>query len=323
MSFPSSALLVHSPGADRDAIADRLRSAGLAVRTRDDGRGLAADLRATGPETCVIARAADFRSATTEDRAALEGREAVVIVGAEPAPEGFARVVREPYFVDDLLPRASAAPVDPPLPAALVRGLAHALSNRVQAIAGCLSLLELPSSGGRAAAREEALRRARLETDLCGRVAQAMAALAGRGFAAEGRSADAASSLGAEVERRGLALRCEGAATVPCDPEELALTAALLLSDHDPQAHGGVVVVAATPGRVRIELPAPADLLDGAERPAGAGLANVRRTSSLGLALARRLAQRIGGDVDAGRGPDGRPRVVLSLPVVRAAESAR
>jgi hypothetical protein len=323
MSSPSSALLVHAPGPDRDAIKDRLRAVGLAVRTQDDGRGFGDALLSLSDDVLVIARAADLKPLSAEERSLLDRRWSVVIVGEGAAPPGFRRVVHEPYFIDDLLPPRASATAEAPRAAPetetdvgpLLRGLAHAISNRVQAALGWLSLSE-PAIADRSDRRTDAARRARVEVELLGRVAQGLAVLGGRGAPPPTGDAEVAPAIAEEVRKRDVLLRVEGSPRCAvADPEELALVLALLLADHDPDAGPATVTVVSEAGGARISAPSSVAEFIGLGRLVPSFIvARMKRASTLGLALAARLAVRAGGSTAVERGADGSAQVVLRLP---------
>jgi hypothetical protein len=321
------AYLVHLPGPDRAAIADRLRSAGYVVVERDDAHAAESELFPDPPEL-VAARSDALRSAGPAAVSALRRAGAVLIAGDGDPLHGFARVVREPFFIDELLP--GRGPAAPPAAAndddwgAILRGVAHALSNRVQVAGGWSSLLEL--SGISSERRAEALTRLRAEISLIGRCAQALATVGGRpstGLAGD-VACDVAGAVVAEAESRGVAVRTRGPGSVyGIDGEEIAVVTALLLSDHEDA--GSEIAIVGGPHAVEISFPAGAeDLLPFPNETTADALRRVKRASTLGALAATRLAARAGGTFRCEREAGG-ARWIMSLPSVerRRAEGGR
>lgn len=320
------AYLIHRKGPDRTAIADRLRSAGYFVVERDDAASAAADLFPDPPDLAIV-RSESLRTAAPDASAALRRAGAVLIAAEGDTLYGFARVLREPFFIDDLLPGRGAAPSPAATPdedwGAILRGIAHALSNRVQVAGGWSSILELDGvSSGR---RADALARLRAEITLIGRCAQALATVGGRpstGLSGD-VACDVAGALVAEAAARGVAVRSIGPGSAyGIDGEEIAVVAALLLSDHEDE--GAAIVVEGDRRRVVVTFPAGAeDLLPHPDESTADALRRVKRASNLGALAASRLAARAAGTFVCDRsGP--RPVWVLTLPAAdRGAEAGR
>ncbi len=310
------AYLIHRVGPDRTAIADRLRSAGYVVSEREDAVTAAADLFPDPPDLAVV-RSESLKTATPDAVAALRRAGAILIAAEGETLHGFSRVLREPFFIDDLLQDRGASPSPAATPdedwGAILRGIAHALSNRVQVAGGWSSILQL--DGVSAARRGEALTRLRAEIALIGRCAQALATVGGRpstGLSGD-VACDVAGAIVAEAEVRGVSVRSIGPGSVyGIDGEEIAVVVALLLSDHEDET--SEILIESDRRRVTVTVPAGAeDLLPHPDETTADALRRVKRASNLGALAASRLAARAGGTFVCDRS-GVRPVWVLSLP---------
>jgi hypothetical protein len=314
-----SALLVAARADEAAPVVARLRSAGfrdVAVLPTADAVGVLASRRF---EIVGV-----FESVATgldaDQRRVFRDAGAVLLSAFDAAGlSQFARAADVRTFPDGLLETdAGEASAENDL----LRGAAHALSNRVQAAMGWASLLEY--QGVSPEARKESIVRVRGELSLLGRFAQGLAALAGRGA---GRSTpetvDLAAVLSAEAAARGATVRIEGAPpSAFVDADELALAAALILADVDEDAAPEVrLSIRGSKARAAFPFSSPEALPTRDETPASV-MRRVKKTSALGAALLMRLAARFGGSIESTVDQDGGPRLVLSLPSANAAGRA-
>jgi hypothetical protein len=325
--MPSSptALLVHRPGPDRAAIADRLRRAGLEIDERDDAAGAGGWMRP--PYALVAVQSIALFDASASDVDALRAADAVLLLEGDRAPAEFRRVLRAPFFIEDILSarrgaaEAERAAGDDDLPGELLRAVAHALSNRAQAADGWSALIAMCDPASRR--RAEAETQLRAELSLLGRFAQGLALLGGRPIGGLGGGvADAAEAFALEVAARGgIVVRRGEAPRTAADPEALAVVAALLLADRESDL-APETRLEGSAERLRVVLPlATAELLPRpGERPSDI-LRRVKRTSALGVAVALRVASVQGARCTGEYGPTG-PVLVMEFPAAHGAREA-
>ncbi len=259
------------------------------------------------------------------------------------APPWASRVVREPYFLDEVLRALSEIAPSPPdhrtqdaqAPSQVnpgpmndvLRGLAHAINNPLTAAVGWLRLLSL--DGITREKQQDLVGQAQRELDVIARMTLAMTALGGRNLRHLGlvRVCDAVAAATRDVPESQVRLRCVGAntlsAVVHTDAAIVELMIGLLTHDAraDARPEPLEIEISSTPAHVRISL---RDVASPATPAAdGFGIASLlrtqRHTRGLGMALAAELACRSGGTLQCeGAAPAG-STLVLILPVVTTA----
>lgn len=186
MPLAHEILLLHEAGPDRQALASYLERQGLKTTVCEEARHALAHMGKDGAaqKTLVLVQQNRIASPSRSANDAFAPYQTVLIVpsGAEPIP-GFEHVLREPFFLDQVISAIRRASGDEtePAPAAggpggdehLLRGIAHAINNPLAAALGWLRLLDAEIDDRDR--KKRLVVQARTELERLGDLAQALA----------------------------------------------------------------------------------------------------------------------------------------------------
>jgi signal transduction histidine kinase len=348
MPLAHDILLLHEAGPDRQALASYLERQGLTTTVCEETRQALAHLDGRRPARRVVVLAHQKRIAAAPRAAidALRTHPSVLIVpaGSEPIP-GFDDVVREPFFLDQLLGvlertasrGAAAAAETPPAqaskgegqPGELLRGISHALNNPLTAALGWLRLLETEIDGGARTASLAA--QARSELERLSQFSQGLALVAAPPppdsvfdlAPLVATRVHAAVSAGARVSFRPAR---SGTCPVAGNSGEIDVLLRLFLdAAHESQSIEPLeVAIDSAKGFVRLEVRDPRAALPDKDaiRDLGRLFRLERHQRALAIALAHSIARRAGGTLHCAALEPRGASFVLSIPEASAGREA-